>query len=209
MILRLSRDTIYGSKEQPHLLILRCGFFIHYINAAGFHLTLANSTKMWYAYDSLGRVITRIISNTSNNSIISTESFSYDAAGNVNDAHDGCFQCDINNRLIVFNGNTVSYDMDGNMLDNGAKSFTYDSANRLITAGGHTYTYNAEGMRIRKLCTENDTTYTYDTNCKLSQLLVNQFKHTLGEHIDKHKTKWAEATSNIYNSVKQMWESLF
>ena len=38
---------------------------------------------------------------------------------------------------------------------------------------------------------------------------VDQFKHTLSEHLDKHKTKWAEATSNIYNSVKQMWESLF
>lgn len=52
----------------------RCGCFFIYV--------LANSTKMWYTYDSLGRVITRIISNTSNNSIISTESFSYDAAGN-------------------------------------------------------------------------------------------------------------------------------
>ena len=140
MILRLSRDTIYGSKEQPHLLILRCGFFIHYINVAGFHLTLANSTKMWYTYDSLSRVTARTVKKLSDNSVVSTETFTYDAAGNVTDAPDSCFQYDINNRLIVFNGKPVSYDMDGNMLDNGDKRFTYDSANRLITAGGHTCT---------------------------------------------------------------------
>lgn len=66
----------------------------------------------------------------------------------------------------------MSYDMDGNMLNNGVQSFTYDSANRLVTAGGHTYTYNAEDVRIRNLCTEEDTTYTYNTNAKLSMLLM-------------------------------------
>jgi len=59
---------------------------------------------MWYTYDSLSRVTTRIIRKVSDNSIISTESFTYDAAGNVTDAPDSCFQYDINNRLIVFNG---------------------------------------------------------------------------------------------------------
>ena len=127
---------------------------------------------MWYTYDSLGRVITRIISNTSNNSIISTETFNYDAAGNVTSAPDGSFQYDTNNRLISFNGNTVSYDLDGNMLSNGSLTCTYDSANRLITAGGHTYAYNAEDVRIRNLCADEDTTYTYNTNAKLSMLLM-------------------------------------
>ena len=58
------------------------------------------------------------------------------------------------------------------MLSNGSLTCTYDSANRLMTAGGHTYTYNAENMRIRNLCSEEDTTYTYNTNAKLSQLLT-------------------------------------
>ena len=58
------------------------------------------------------------------------------------------------------------------MLNNGVQGFTYDSANRLITAGGHTYTYNAEDVRIRNLCTDEDTTYTYNTNAKLSMLLM-------------------------------------
>ena len=37
---------------------------------------------------------------------------------------------------------------------------------------GHIYTYNAEDVRIRNLCEEEDTTYVYNTNCRLSQLLV-------------------------------------
>ena len=56
---------------------------------------------------------------------------------------------------------------------NGAQmSFVYDSANRLISAGGNTYTYNVEDVRVRNLCGESETTYAYNTNGKLSQLLV-------------------------------------
>ena len=76
-----------------------------------------------------------------------------------------------NNRLTEYKGNSVTYDLDGNMLSNGTLSCAYDSGNRLISAGGHTYTYNAENVRIRNLCADADTTYVYNTNCKLSQLL--------------------------------------
>ena len=58
------------------------------------------------------------------------------------------------------------------MLSNGYINCEFDSGNRLILAGGHTYTYNAEDVRIRNLCADADTTYTYNTNCKLSQLLT-------------------------------------
>ena len=132
---------------------------------------LADNTKMCYTYDSLSRVTNRTIKNECDQ-ILSSEEYTYDAAGNVTDAPDSCFEYDTNNRLLVFNGNYVSYDKDGNMLSNGQLSCTYDSANRLITAGGHTYTYNAEDVRIRNLCSDADTTYTYNTNCKLSQLLM-------------------------------------
>ena len=133
---------------------------------------LANSTKMCYTYDSLNRVTARTVKNATTNEVISTETFTYDTAGNITDAPDSCFSYDTNNRLIVFNGNSVSYDLDGNMLDNGEQEFTYDSANKLVTADGHTYTYNAEDVRIRNFCTETDTSYTYDTNARLSKLLM-------------------------------------
>lgn len=132
---------------------------------------LANGTKMCYAYDSLSRVTARTVKKLSDDSVVSTETFTYDAAGNITNAPDSNFQYDTNNRLIVFNGNTVSYDMDGNMLSNGDIDCEFDSSNKLIKAGGHTYTYNAENVRIRNLCSDADTTYTYNTNCRLSQLL--------------------------------------
>ena len=131
---------------------------------------LAENTKICYTYDSLSRVTNRTIRNECD-CVISSENYSYDAAGNITDAPNSCFIYDTNNRLITFNGNTVSYDMDGNMLSNGYINCEFDSGNRLISAGGHTYTYNAEDVRIRNLCADADTTYTYNTNCRLSQLL--------------------------------------
>ena len=114
----------------------------------------------------------RTIKSLVDDSVITTETFSYDSAGNITDAQDGTFQYDTNNRLVVFNGQDVIYDADGNMLSNGSLCCGYDSLNRLIYAGDHDYIYNAEGVRIRNLCTDEDTSYVYDTNCKLSQLLV-------------------------------------
>lgn len=134
---------------------------------------LVNSTKICYNYDALGRVLSKAVKSLSDNSVISTENFTYDAAGNITDAPESCFLYDTNNRLTTFNGNAVSYDMDGNLLDNGVQSFVYDSANRLVSVDGHAYTYNAEDVRIRNLCECcEDTTYMYDTNGKLSKLLV-------------------------------------
>lgn len=69
------------------------------------------------------------------------------------------------------------------MLSNGSLTCTYDSANRLISAGGHTYTYNAEDVRIRNLCAEEDTTYTYDTNAKLSKLLCKTTNGVITKYV--------------------------
>ena len=144
---------------------------------------LANSTRLCYTYDSLSRVTARTIKKLSDNSVVSTETFSYDAAGNVPSAPDSSFQYDTNNRLISFNGNTVSYDLDGNMLSNGTLTCTYDSANRLLTAGGHTYTYDAADVRIRNLCADEDTTYTYDPHAKLSRLLCKTTNNVVTKYV--------------------------
>ena len=90
---------------------------------------------MCYTYDSLNRVTVRTVKNLTDDSVISSETFSYDAAGNIVDAPDSCFAYDTNNRLTAFMGEAVTYDADGNMLWNGELACTYDSANRLITAG--------------------------------------------------------------------------
>ncbi len=136
---------------------------------------LANNTYVCYNYDNLNRVVSRAVTSGCDK-LISIENFSYDAAGNIIDAPNSCFSYDNNNRLIAFQNEDVEYDLDGNMkhlaIDGEVKCFEYDSANRLIKATGHTYTYNAEDIRIRNLCCDEDTVYTYNTNCKLNQLLV-------------------------------------
>ena len=172
--------TVYDNKQRVTSTVERTvggtvitGFEYTYDNLSRIveEKVLANSTKMCYTYDSLSRVTSRTIRKVSDNTILSTESYTYDAAGNITDAPDSCFGYNSNNRLMVFNGKGVSYDADGNMLNNGDMSFAYDSTNRLTSAGGHTYTYNAEDVRIRNFRSGYDTTYTYDTNCKLSRLL--------------------------------------
>ena len=140
---------------------------------------LAKNIKYDYTYDSLSRVTKRIVTNLSDNTT-SEEVYAYDNAGNITSCtvSNGAntFVYDQNNRLISYNGQAVTYDMDGNMLSatlNGAQmSFVYDSANRLISAGQNSYTYNVEDVRVRNLCGESETTYAYNTNGRLSQLLV-------------------------------------
>ena len=138
---------------------------------------------MCYTYDSLSRVTSRVIKDLADDNVVYTENYTYDAAGNMTDAPNSCFQYDTNNRLVIFNGNTVSYDLDGNMLNDGVCSYTYDSANRLKSSGGHTYTYTSADIRIRNLCADKDTTYTYNTNCKLSQLLTKTTNGVITKYV--------------------------
>lgn len=133
---------------------------------------LANNTRLCYTYDNLSRVIEKTVKN-SEGSVISTETFDYDAAGNIiGDTSETIFEYDTNNRLEMYNGFEVTYDMDGNMASDSESVFDYDSSNRLVRMDGHFYTYNAEDMRIKCVCDDKETTYTYNTNCKLSQLLT-------------------------------------
>ena len=144
---------------------------------------LAGAVKVCYTYDALSRVTGRTVRRLSDNSVVSSESFTYDAAGNVTGSSGSTFAYDTNNRLTAFNGNSVSYDLDGNMLSDGVGSYTYDSANRLLTAYGHTYTYNAEDVRIRDLGPSEDTSFTYDTNGKLSRLLCKTTGSTVTKYV--------------------------
>ncbi len=140
-------------------------------NTAVLSLCLAENRKMCYTYDELNRVKTRTIKDLNGN-VLSEESFNYDAAGNITAANEFDFAYDTNNRLTEYLGHAVEYDADGNMLSNSRYTLEYDSANRLVKACNNIYTYNAEDIRIRNVYGEYDTTYTYNTNCKLSQLLT-------------------------------------
>ena len=63
---------------------------------------LSNSTKLCYTYDSLNRVTQKTVKKLADGSVVSSETFCYDAAGNITGAPDSCFQYDTNNRLTVW-----------------------------------------------------------------------------------------------------------
>ena len=141
---------------------------------------LDKNIQMCYTYDERSRVTQRVAVNYNTGETID-ETFTYDAAGNIISATDDCcdtdsFSYDANNRLTYHNGMSVTYDADGNMTsayhDGSRDSFRYDSTNRLIGTNTNAYTYNAENVRIRNLCGDSETTYVYNTNAKLSSMLM-------------------------------------
>ncbi len=75
--------------------------------------------KVCYNYDELSRVVLKTVRNVTTDAFIFSESYTYDAAGNITDAPDSCFLYDTNNRLVIFEGRSVSYDLDGNMTYDG------------------------------------------------------------------------------------------
>ena len=103
---------------------------------------------MCYTYDELGRVTERVIKNLNDDNVLSSETFSYDAAGNIIGAPDGTFEYDTNNRLVSYKGQNIIYDLDGNMCLFDYYVCEYDSANRLTYTAAHNYVYNAEDVRI-------------------------------------------------------------
>lgn len=148
---------------------------------------LADNIKICYTYDELNRV-TKKATCQLDDTLISEENYSYDSAGNITSAPTGNYnEYDINNRLIKFNNLNVDYDADGNMLscyiDNACQTFEYDSANRLIKSDYIDYVYDAEDVRIKTLSYTVPTTYIYNTNCKLSQLLYKKDNYSITKYV--------------------------
>ena len=135
---------------------------------------LAENIRYDYAYDSLSRIISRTAVNLQTNES-TTENYTYDQAGNITSSvkvdTSEQFAYDENNRLVSFGNTAITYDADGNMISGLGMTLSFDSANRLISAGGNTYTYDAENIRIKNLCGDTETEYTYDTTAELSRLL--------------------------------------
>ena len=135
---------------------------------------LAENIRYEYAYDSLSRVISRTAVNLETNES-ATENYTYDQAGNITSSVKGDtseqFTYDENNRLVSFGNTAITYDADGNMISGLGMTLSFDSANRLTSAGGNTYTYDVENIRVKNLCGDSETEYTYDTTAELSRLL--------------------------------------
>ena len=144
-----------------------------------FLIDVAKDIQLCYTYDSQDRLKSVTVKDLAEH-LIDKQTFSYDAKTNIISAGDLCsshhYDYDGNNRMLSYNGGSISYDMDGNMLNTYVNlkniALNFDSSNRLIKADNTEYTYTAEDVRIKSVTGNSVTTYTYNTNTRLSQLLT-------------------------------------
>ena len=68
---------------------------------------LAGAVKVCYTYDALSRVTGRTVRRLSDNSVVSSESFTYDAAGNVTGASGSTFAYDTYGKLLSRTGTSA------------------------------------------------------------------------------------------------------
>ncbi len=94
-------------------------------------VTVIHSTDI--GYDLAGRITSEILAPTTGVPVLpaATQTF------------------DVDNRLLIHNGQATSFDLDGNLLTLPGvtpASYTYDARNRLTAAGGLSYTYDSENI---------------------------------------------------------------
>ena len=106
-----------------------------------------------YSYDKLSRVTSAIRRNRSTNSVLSSDSFSYDANGNIlygDNISSACYNSQ--NRMTCNDGVSFTYDNDGNMTDGyiGGKNMelSYDSANNCKKQPSHSAILLAELLKV-------------------------------------------------------------
>jgi len=86
-----------------------------------------------------------------------TQSWSYDAAGNRNDA-----ATDNLNRANLIGGVACTNDLLGDRLTMGANTYSWDQLSRMKSYNSTSYVYRADGMRTYKTNSSGATCYRYD-----------------------------------------------
>lgn len=109
-----------------------------------------NGDSLEYTYDAVGNRLTK---KSTKGSMVTTDTYTYDAA----------------NQLTAINGTAVTHDQNGNLKSDGKFTFTYDAQDRLAEVKQGTtslgkYEYNSEGIRVSKTVGSTVTHYTYDEN---------------------------------------------
>jgi YD repeat-containing protein len=152
-------------------------------------LNYPNGVQTSYTYDSADRVLSIIAKRTSDQVVVSSVAYTYDAAGNRTSMTDWegthSYSYDDLHRLtsaqhpsttvLPAANETFSYDAVGNRLaDAQIGGYTYDSANRLTQNGSFTYAYDADGSLANKTNrnSSTQTTYSFDSQSRLVGALL-------------------------------------
>ena len=142
-------------------------------------LTYPNGIVTNYTYDSAGQVLSINATRTSDNVVISSQAYTYDAAGDRTSMTDveGTHSYGYDNlhrltsashpagTVLPVQNEAFSYDPVGNRLaDVQIGGYTYDGVNELTSNSGFTYTYDADGNVISKTEHSSNTQTTYGYN---------------------------------------------
>ena len=149
----------------------------HYtLDALGHRTQMADADGTTsYAYDPLSRLTQVAYPNGE------AVTYAYDVAGNrtaMTSTVSGVvtYTYDAGDRLLSVGSTTATWDANGNMLTKGSTAYTYDAANRLtqVVSGTTTvqFTYDGDSNRASKTVNGTTTSYLYDLNLPLPQLLV-------------------------------------
>jgi RHS repeat-associated protein len=154
-------------------------------------LTNANGTTAGFTYDTAGRLIS-MNNRKSDQSVISTYSFTLDAVGNrtninqtepliaASPAADTAYTYNAANQIQTAGPTAFASDPNGNLKVQAtggvARSFAYDLEDRLVTAtSGPTsaqYVYNGDGIRLAKTIKGVTTRFVVDPNSRLQRVLA-------------------------------------
>lgn len=116
-----------------------------------------------------------------------TDTYTYDAVGNRQTKNATTYTYDDADRMLSAGGVAYGYDNNGNQTSRGSDTFGYDHENRLTQAviGGVTSssTYNGDGLRISHTVNGTMTSYTWDVNRRVPEILqdgTNTYVYGLG-----------------------------
>jgi len=102
----------------------------------------ADAQTCTYAHDDLSRIA------SANCGSIWSQTFSYDAFGNINKSGSSSFGATYSsstNRMTMIGSSTPSYDLNGNVTNDFLNTYAWDSNGRPVTADGVGLTYDALG----------------------------------------------------------------
>ncbi len=108
-----------------------------------------------YAYDNLARLTTANCGST-----IWSQSFTYDAFGNINKSGTQSFMptySETTNQYTLIGSVTPRYDSNGNLTSDGFYTYTWDGEGNLATLSGNAETYDALDRRVEQY---NGSAYT-------------------------------------------------
>ncbi|HLF79433.1 MAG TPA: DUF6531 domain-containing protein [Dehalococcoidia bacterium] len=132
-----------------------------------------------YAYDNLYRLTSVTYPGPS------TDTYTYDAAGNRLTKGATSYTYDAADRMTVAGGVSYGYDNNGNQTSRGSDTYAWDAEDRMTaaTVGGTTTTfaYNGDGLRNSRTVGGNTTTFTWDVVPSVPQVLDDgAFKYVYG-----------------------------